>query len=69
MDINAAEISRVIKDQIANFGNDAEVSEVGQVLSVGDGIARVVGGRRPGAARILPLRLGRKLHLASEVLT
>jgi F-type H+-transporting ATPase subunit alpha len=33
MDINAAEISRVIKDQIANFGNDAEVSEVGQVLS------------------------------------
>ena len=43
MDINAAEISRVIKDQIANFGNEAEVSEVGQVLSVGDGIARVFG--------------------------
>ncbi len=43
MDINAAEISRVIKDQIANFGNDAEVSEVGQVLSVGVGIARVHG--------------------------
>jgi F-type H+-transporting ATPase subunit alpha len=43
MDINAAEISRVIKDQIANFGNEAEVSEVGQVLSVGDGIARVHG--------------------------
>ena len=43
MDINAAEISRVIKDQIANFGTDAEVSEVGQVLSVGDGIARVHG--------------------------
>ncbi len=43
MDINAAEISRVIKDQIANFGNDAEVSEIGQVLSVGDGIARVHG--------------------------
>ena len=43
MDINAAEISRVIKDRIANFGNDAEVSEVGQVLSVGDGIARVHG--------------------------
>ena len=43
MDINAAEISRVIKDQIANFGNDAQVSEVGQVLSVGDGIARVHG--------------------------
>ncbi|KPF62369.1 ATP F0F1 synthase subunit alpha [alpha proteobacterium AAP81b] len=43
MDINAAEISRVIKDRIANFGNDAEVSEIGQVLSVGDGIARVHG--------------------------
>ena len=43
MDINAAEISRVIKDQIANFGTDAQVSEVGQVLSVGDGIARVHG--------------------------
>ena len=43
MDINAAEISRVIKDQIANFGNEAQVSEVGQVLSVGDGIARVHG--------------------------
>ena len=43
MDIRAAEISRVIRDQIANFGTEAEVSEVGQVLSVGDGIARVHG--------------------------
>ena len=43
MDINAAEISRVIKDQIAGFGTDAQVSEVGQVLSVGDGIARIHG--------------------------
>ena len=43
MDINAAEISRVIKDQIANFGTEAQVSEVGSVLSVGDGIARVYG--------------------------
>jgi F-type H+/Na+-transporting ATPase subunit alpha len=43
MDINAAEISRVIKDQIASFGTDAEVSEIGQVLSVGDGIARIHG--------------------------
>ncbi len=43
MDIRAAEISRVIKDQIANFGDDATVSEIGQVLSVGDGIARVHG--------------------------
>ncbi|MCP3731210.1 F0F1 ATP synthase subunit alpha [Sphingomonas sp. MG17] len=43
MDIRAAEISKVIKDQIANFGSEAEVSETGQVLSVGDGIARVHG--------------------------
>jgi F-type H+-transporting ATPase subunit alpha len=43
MDIRAAEISKVIKDQIANFGTEAQVSEVGQVLSVGDGIARVYG--------------------------
>lgn len=43
MDIRAAEISKVLKDQIANFGTDAEVSEVGTVLSVGDGIARVYG--------------------------
>ncbi|MBO6506702.1 MAG: F0F1 ATP synthase subunit alpha [Kordiimonadaceae bacterium] len=43
MDIRAAEISKILKDQIANFGTDAEVSEVGTVLSVGDGIARVYG--------------------------
>ena len=43
MDIRAAEISSILKDQIANFGAEAEVSEVGQVLSVGDGIARVYG--------------------------
>ena len=43
MDIRAAEISRVIREQIEHFGNEAEVSEVGQVLSVGDGIARVYG--------------------------
>ena len=43
MDIRAAEISAILKDQIKNFGQDAEVAEVGQVLSVGDGIARVYG--------------------------
>ena len=43
MDIRAAEISKVIKEQIASFGTEAEVSEIGQVLSVGDGIARVYG--------------------------
>ena len=43
MDIRAAEISKVIKDQIASFGTEAQVSETGQVLSVGDGIARIYG--------------------------
>ena len=43
MDIRAAEISAILKDQIANFGSEAEVAEVGRVLSVGDGIARVHG--------------------------
>ena len=43
MDIRAAEISAILKEQIKNFGKEAEVSEVGQVLSVGDGIARVYG--------------------------
>ncbi|MFN0218803.1 MAG: F0F1 ATP synthase subunit alpha [Hyphomicrobium sp.] len=43
MDIRAAEISTILKDQIKNFGKEAQVSEIGQVLSVGDGIARVYG--------------------------
>src|SRR4051795_1307399 len=43
MEIRAAEISRVIRDQIANFDAEAQVSEVGTVLSVGDGIARIYG--------------------------
>ena len=43
MDIRAAEISAILKDQIKNYGAEADVSDVGQVLSVGDGIARVYG--------------------------
>ena len=43
MEIRAAEISSILREQIKNFGQEAEVSEVGQVLSVGDGIARVYG--------------------------
>jgi F-type H+-transporting ATPase subunit alpha len=43
MDIRAAEISSILREQIKNFGQEAEISEVGQVLSVGDGIARVYG--------------------------
>jgi F-type H+-transporting ATPase subunit alpha len=43
MDIRASEISAILKEQIKNFGKEAEISEIGQVLSVGDGIARVYG--------------------------
>jgi F-type H+-transporting ATPase subunit alpha len=43
MDIRAAEISAILKSQIAGFGEEADVSDVGQVLSVGDGIARIYG--------------------------
>src|SRR5919205_2188875 len=43
MEIRAAEISAILKQQIANFGTEADVAEVGQVLSVGDGIARIYG--------------------------
>ncbi len=43
MDIRAAEISAILKEQIASFGTEAEVAEVGRILSVGDGIARAYG--------------------------
>ena len=43
MEIRAAEISAILKDQIENFGTESEISEVGQVLSVGAGIARIYG--------------------------
>ena len=43
MEIRAAEISAIIKEQIANFGTEADVAEVGQVLSIGDGVARIHG--------------------------
>ena len=43
MDINPSEVTKILKEQIKNFGEKAEISEVGQVLSVGDGIARIYG--------------------------
>ncbi len=43
MNIQAAEISAILKEQIQNFGQEAEVSETGRVLSVGDGVARIYG--------------------------
>jgi F0F1-type ATP synthase, alpha subunit len=43
MDINPSEITKILKEQIKNLGDKAEISEIGKVLSVGDGIARVYG--------------------------
>ena len=42
MEINPSEVTKILKEQIKNFGKKAEISEVGQVLSVGDGIARIM---------------------------
>ena len=43
MDVRAAEISAILKEQIKGFGAEAEVADIGRILSVGDGIARVYG--------------------------
>src|SRR3984885_7825561 len=69
MDIRAAEISAILKQQIANFGTEAEVAEVGQVLSVGDGIARVYGLDRLKAGEMVEFPGGIKgmaLNLESD---
>ena len=68
MDIRAAEISAILKEQIKNFGREAEVSEVGQVLSVGDGIARVYGldkVQAGGNGKALPCRRQAVLGVAA----
>ena len=43
MDINPSEVTKILKEQIKKFGDKSEVTEIGQVLSVGDGIARIYG--------------------------
>ena len=69
MDIRAAEISAILKTQIANFGAEAEVTEVGQVLSVGDGIARVYGLDKVQAGEMVEFENGTRgmaLNLESD---
>src|SRR5512142_3427746 len=69
MDIRDAEISAILKYQIKNFGQEAEVSEVGQVLSVGDGIARVYGLDNVQAGEMVEFENGTKgmaLNLESD---
>jgi F-type H+-transporting ATPase subunit alpha len=60
MEIRAAEISAILKQQIADFGTEAEIAEVGQVLSVGDGIARVYGLDRVEAGEMVEFGDGTK---------
>jgi F-type H+/Na+-transporting ATPase subunit alpha len=69
MDIRAAEITSILKNQIKNFGDTAEVTEVGQVLSVGDGIARVYGLDSVQAGEMVEFENGTKgmaLNLESD---
>jgi F-type H+/Na+-transporting ATPase subunit alpha len=69
MDIRAAEISSILKAQIANFGAEAEVTEVGQVLSVGDGIARAYGLDKVQAGEMVEFENGTRgmaLNLESD---
>jgi F-type H+-transporting ATPase subunit alpha len=60
MEIRAAEISAILKQQIADFGTEADIAEVGQVLSVGDGIARVYGLDRVEAGEMVEFGDGTK---------
>jgi len=69
MEIRAAEISAILKQQIASFGTEADVAEVGQVLSIGDGIARVYGLDKVQAGEMVEFPNGEKglaLNLESD---
>ena len=69
MEINPSEVTKILKEQIKNFGEKAEISEVGQVLSVGDGIARIYGLDSVQAGEMVEFSDGSKgmaLNLESE---
>lgn len=69
MKINPSEITNILKEQIKNFGTEVEVSEVGQVLTVGDGIARVYGLDNVQAGEMVQFSEGTKgmaLNLETE---
>ena len=69
MEINPSEVTKILKEQIKNFGEKAEISEVGQVLSVGDGIARIYGLDNVQAGEMVEFSDGSKgmaLNLESE---
>ena len=60
MDINPSEVTKILKEQIKNYGKSAEISEVGKVLSVGDGIARVYGLDNVQAGEMVEFKDGSK---------
>jgi F-type H+/Na+-transporting ATPase subunit alpha len=60
MEVGTAEISAILKQQIANFGAEADVAEVGQVLSIGDGIARIYGLDKVQAGEMVEFANGMK---------
>ena len=69
MEINPSEVTKILKEQIKNFGDKAEVTEIGQVLSVGDGIARIYGLDNVQAGEMVEFADGSKsmaLNLESE---
>ena len=69
MEINPSEVTKILKEQIKKFGDKAEVTEVGQVLSVGDGIARIYGLDNVQAGEMVEFSDGSKgmaLNLESE---
>ena len=69
MDINPSEITKILKEQIKNLGDKTEVSEIGKVLSVGDGIARVYGLDNVQAGEMVEFKDGSKgmaLNLESD---
>ena len=69
MQINPSEVTKILKEQIKKFGEKVEVSEVGQVLSVGDGIARVHGLDNVRAGEMVEFSTGVKgmaLNLESD---
>ena len=71
MQINPSEITKLLKEQIKNFGEKAEISEIGKVLSVGDGIARIYGLDNVEAGEMVEFDDGSKgmaLNLESETL-
>ena len=69
MDIQPSEISKILKEEIKNFGSESEILEVGQVLSVGDGIARIYGLDNVKAGEMVEFSDGKKgmaLNLESD---